>query len=247
VLRGGRFKTDQAEIVFCGVALEQIGELTAHEATDLLAEIVNLCAAPDGKHPLSGVLAGWNTLDVLGGHRRVVYKASTSADDVGLIEVLCIGPRTDNEVYDMAAALVDAGLLDGDEITDLFDSLAVLAIVAEEAGVDGWDYRPPPAPEGMVKAAVASGILDAATASSLSKPELEAAFEGGFTAAGVDPMAALTAALERARARPSWPSNTDLRSIINDRAAPRCGAPMPRAGAVCIRKEGHPGPHRASV
>lgn len=246
MLRGGRFIADQAEIVFSDVALEQLGELAEHQRTDVLAEVVNLCAAPGGKHPLRAPLAGWNTLDVLGGDRRVVYKASTH-DDIGLIEVLCIGPRSDNEVYDMANALVDAGLLTDNEAIELWDSLAVLAVVAEEVGLDGWDYRPPPAPDWLVKQAVDSGILDKITASTLSKPELEAAFEGGFTPSGPDPTAAITAALERARARPSWPANSDLGEIIKERAAPRCGAAMPRAGTRCVRKEDHPGPHRASV
>lgn len=247
MLRGGRLKADQAEIVFSDVMVEQLGDLTEAERIDVLAEIINLCEAPDGKHPLSVPLAGWNTLDVLGGHKRVVYKASTSDDGVGVIEVLCMGPRAGNKVYDTAKALIDSGLLNDDEATDLWDSLAVLAVVAEEVGVDGWDYRPPPAPEGMVKAAVAAGILDEKTAASLLKPEIEAAFEGGFTDQGPDPAAALNAALERARERASRPEGTDLRKVLSDRAAPRCGVAMPRAGVRCIRKEGHPGPHRASV
>lgn len=243
--RDGRFNADQAEIVFSDVAIEQLGKLTDDERVEVLAEIVTLCDAPGGKHPLHAPLAGWNTLNVLGGHRRVVYKASEH-DGVGLLEVLCLGPRSDNEVYDMAVGLVDAGLLTPDEITELWDGLAVLAVVAEDAGVDGWDYRPPPAPEGMVKAAVAAGVLDEPTAASLSKPELEAAFEGGFGPSGPDSAAALTAALERARARPHWPAGTDPAQVIADRSKPRCGAVMPRAGARCVRREGHPGPHRAS-
>src|SRR5690606_11375933 len=145
-------------------------------------------------------LAGWNTLDVLGGHRRVVYKA-TVVDGTGLIEVLCLGPRSDNEVYDVAVGLRDAGLLDEDEVTDLWDALALLDVLEEDVGLDGWDYRPPPAPDGMVRAAVAAGLLDETTASALSKPELEAAMAQGWGASGPDPAAALIAALEQARKR----------------------------------------------
>lgn len=244
--RDGRFHADQAEIVLSDIAIEQLGDLSDIESVEVLAEIVALCAAPGGKHPLRTPLAGWNTLDVLAGHRRVVYRASNHGD-VGLLEILCLGPRSDNEVYDMAAGLVGTGLLTSDEATDLWDGLAVLALVAEDVGVDGWDYRPPPAPEGMIKTAVVAGLLDEATAMALSKPELEAALEKGWGPSGPDPRAALTAALERARPRPSWPRNTDPPKVLAARAQPRCGATMPRAGARCIRRLGHPGPHRSSA
>lgn len=243
--RDGRFVADQAEIVFSDAFLEQVGDLTETEQVDVLAEVVNLCAAPGGKHPLRQPLAGWNTLDVLGGHRRAVYKASVHGN-TGLLEILCLGPRSDNEVYDMANGLVDAGLLDREEVTQLWDALAVLAVVAEDAGLDGWDYRPPPAPEGLVKAAVFSGLLDHATAVQLSRSELEAAMEHGWGPTGPDPAAALTAALERARARPGWPDGTDPAGVVAGRAGPRCAAVMPRAGTRCIRRHDHPGPHRST-
>lgn len=243
--RGERPPDDQAEVVFTDTFVAQVGELTDSEALDVLTEVVRLCDDPAGTHPLAAPLAGWNTLDVLSAYKRVVYKASV-VRGVGLLEVLCIGPRSDNEVYDMATALVDAGLLDPDEVTDLFDALAVLAVLAEDLGVDGWDYRPTPAPDGMVRAAVASGVLDEATARALSTSELSAAMAGGWSDAGVaDPYAALMAALETARDRGRRPVEIDAAAIIASRADDRCGAEMPRARARCIRRQGHPGPHRA--
>jgi hypothetical protein len=35
------------------------------------------------------------------------------------------------------------------------------------------------------------------------------------------------------------------REVLDTRSSPRCGAAMPRAKAACVRREGHPGPHRA--
>lgn len=241
--RGGRFPGDQAEILFSDRFIEQVGSLPGDDRLEVLAELVRLCEDPGGKHPLQAPLAGWNTLDVLGGHKRVVYKA-TAPDEVGLVEVLCLGPRSDNEVYDMAVALRDAGLLEPNEITDLWDALAVLDIVEEEVGLDGWDYRPPPAPDGMIRAVVAAGLLDQETAELLAQPELEAAMADGWGPGGADPVRALLAALQRARRR-SHPIPIDPDAVIATRATGRCGALMPRAGARCIRKQDHPGPHRA--
>lgn len=241
--RGSRFPGDQAEVVFSDALIEQTGDLTENERLDVLAEVVGLCSDPGGKHPLRTPLAGWNTLDVLGGHKRVVYKAS-APEAVGLIEALCLGPRSDNEVYDMAVALRDAGLLTAQEVTDLWDALAVLAVVAEDVGLDGWDFRPPPAPVGMIRAAVDAGLLDAQTASVMSLPELQAAMEHGWGSFGPDPVKALLAALERARRR-GRPASLDAAAVVAGRLGPRCGALMPRAGAPCIRRLGHPGPHRA--
>lgn len=244
MLRGGRLPGDQAEVVFSDAFTAQLDELTETERTDVLAEVVRLCADPSGKHPLRTPLVGWNTLDVLGGHRRVVYKASV-VEGVGLLDVLCLGPRTDNEVYDMAAGLRDAQLLTPEEATDLWDALALFEVLEEDVGLDGWDYRPPPAPEGMVRTAVAAGLLDEATASALSKPELEAALEGGWGPEGADPELALLVALERSRRR-RHPIPVATRDILAARRTDRCGAFMPRAEAKCVRRAGHPGPHRAS-
>lgn len=129
--RGERFPDDQAEVAFCDAFVQQLGELTESERAHVLGDVVRLCDEPAGKHPLAAPLSGWNTLEVLSGHKRVVYKATVSAG-TGLIEVLCVGPRSDNEV------------------------------VAEAVGLDGWDYQPPLAPVGMVRAVVAAGPVLAA-------------------------------------------------------------------------------------
>lgn len=243
--RGGRLPGDQAEVVFSDAFVEQVGDLTGDEQEELLVEVVRLCDDPGGRHPLRTPLAGWNTLDVLGGHRRVVYKASV-VDGTGLIEVLCHGPRSDNEVYDMAVGLRDAGLLAPHEVTDLWDGLALLEILEEDVGLDGWDYRPPAAPEGMVRAAVEAGVLDEVTAGALSKPELEAALSRGWGADGPDPAAAIVAALEQARKRSRRPAaDPDPARVVAERLGARCGVDMPRAGARCIRRSDHPGPHRS--
>lgn len=242
--RGERFPDDQAEVVFSDALVTQLGALTEDERTDVLGDVVRLCAEPSGKHPLATPLAGWNTLEVLGGHKRVVYKA-TVVGATGLIEALCLGPRSANEVHDMAVGLVDAGLLDPDEITDLWDALAVLDVVAEHVGLDGWDYRPAPPPAGMIRAAVAAGLLTEQVAALLSKAELEAAMADGWGPDGPDPHAAIVAALEIARSRDRLPRTLDVEQVVLARTAARCGAHMPRAGTRCIRRAHHPGPHRA--
>ncbi len=242
--RGERFPADAAEIGLADVFVEQLVDLTAQQREDVLVDLVRLCDDPGGKHPLRAPLAGWNTLEVLGGHQRVVYRASI-VDDVGLIEVLCLGPRTDSEVYDMAIGLRDAGLLSEEELTGLWDALAILDVVAEQVGLDGWDFVPEPAPEGMRRAAIASGLLDAETAALLSRDELEAAMSAGWGPHGPDPAAALVAALERARSRAVPMSDDEAATILSARARDRCGVILPRAQRPCVRRTGHPGPHRS--
>lgn len=227
------------------MCVEQLSDLTPQQREDVLVELVRLCADPGGKHPLQTPLAGWNTVDVLGGHHRVVYRASV-VEGVGLIEVLCLGPRSDSEVYDMAVALRDAGLLTDAELTDLWDALAILDVVAEQVGLQGWDFLPSPAPEGMRRAAVASGLLDEETAALLSKDELEAAMAEGWGPDGPDPITAVVAALERARSRAVPLSPEQAAEILATRGEDRCGAMLPRAQRPCIRRAGHPGPHRSS-
>ena len=238
--RGGRLPDDQAEIAFSDVFVEQMESHTPTEQVDVLADVVGLCTDPAGKHPLSKALAGWNTLAVLSGTKRVVYRVA-ELDGVGLIEVLCIGPRSANEVYDIAVGLIGSGALSDDEATQLWEALSLLDVVAESVGLDGWDYRPPPAPDGMIRAAVASGLLTEDVASLLSLDELEAAMAGGWSSTGADPIAALSAALRRARGNVTFPGD----AVVYDRAKDRCGAVMPRAQARCIRVAGHPGAHRA--
>lgn len=241
--RGQRLPDDQAEVVFSDVFVEQVAGLHPDEQVEVLATAVRLCEDPAGKHPLKPPLQGWNTEDVLAGEQRMIYHAG-EVDGVGVIDVLCLGPRSDNKIYDMAEGLVGTGLLTDDEVTFLWEALAVLDVVAEDVGLDGWDYRPAPAPEGMRLAAVRSGLLSEDQAALLSKDEIEAAMAAGWSGGAPDPRAALAAALERARDRTNEPADTD--AVLSGRTGARCGATMPRAGASCIRKRGHPGPHRAS-
>jgi hypothetical protein len=171
-----------------------------------------------------------------------VYKGSL-VDGVGLIDVLCLGHRRAAEVYDLAQALAGSGRLTEDEVTQLWIALALLDVVVEDVGLDGWDYRPEPAPEGLRRAVVAAGLLDEKTAELLSKDEVQAAMEGGWGAAGADPIKAIQAALARARGSVTPPNDA---SVLAGRREDRCGVPMPRARTRCIRRKGHPGPHRAS-
>lgn len=245
MLRGWRLPGGQAELVFFESFVEQLDDRPDVEQVAILAAVVSLCDDPGGKHPLHAPVAGWNTLEVLQRNKRVVYRVA-EVDGVGLIEVLCLGPRSNNEIYDMAKALVASGLLDEDETTALWDALAIFDVVAETVGLDGWDFKPRPAQAGMVKAAVAANLLPEDIASALSQDELAAAMEGGFGPHGPDPQAALAAALHRARSRATPLDLVEVHQVISARSERRCGAVMPRAQAACLRREGHPGPHRAA-
>ena len=220
--------------------------MTAHDAEAVLVDVLALLGTRWGKHPLSNRggerLAGLNTLSVLDGHQRVVFRARTT-QSVGLLEVLCVAPRRESAVYDLAHSLVESGHLTDDEITQLWDALALLEVEAEQVGLDGWDYAPPPAPEGMVKTAVAAGVLDEATARVLSVDELAAAMEAGWDEYGPNPTVAVDAALHRARTRATF---DDAGPILRGRLAPRCDKWMPRAHTRCIRKKGHPGACRST-
>lgn len=245
--RGESLPDDQAEVVFNDVFVDYLETLTEEEQMDVLTEVVRLCANPAGTHALSNrggadQLGGWNTVDVLHKQHRVIF-GSRVVDGVGVIEVLCAGPRKDDGVYSTAAALAVTGRLTDDEVTQIWQALSLLDVVEESVGLDGWDYRPPPAPDGMVRAAVASGLLDEDTARTLSKDEIQAAMEHGWTGGQADPAAALAAAMNRAR---GGIDVGDVTRILEERLSDRCGALMPRAGELCIRKAGHPGPHRSS-
>jgi len=241
VRRAERFPNNQAEVVCSDIFVEQLEKLSGDERLDVLSGVIALCENPVGKHPLRAPLAGWNTLAVLNGLRRVIYKGSL-VRGVGLIEVLCLGPRRNEEVYDMADALAATGRLTDEEVTQLWVALALLEIVVEHVGLDGWDYRPEPANAGIRKTAIRSGLLDADTAAVLSKDEVLAAMQHGWGAKGADPVKALRAALERARGSVDQAA---VSRIIAGRQQQRCGAAMPRAGVRCIRRKSHPGPHRA--
>jgi hypothetical protein len=240
VRRDGRLPNDQAEIVLTDILVEQLEALTEVERLEVLAEIVALCETPGGKHALRAPLAGWNTLDVLASERRIVFRAGT-VNGVGLIEAVCLGPRRDSAVYAMASALVATGRLSDDEVTELWRALALLDVVEEQVGLDGWDYRPVPAPAGLQRAAVAAGLLTEDDAAVLSLDEIQAAMTSGWDDDGnASPVRALGAAFERSRGRIG-----DVASIVTNRKADRCGVVLPRAKVHCIRRAGHPGPHRA--
>jgi len=245
---GDTFSDNQAEIVFNDVFVEYLEGLTEAQKRSVLVEVTSLCASPAGNHPLSNRtaadhLAGWNTVDVLNKEHRVVF-SSRLTGGVGTIEVLCAGPRRADAAYDLANALIRTGRLEPDEVTEIWQVLTLLDVLAEEVGLDGWDYAPPAAPDGMVRAIVAAGLLDEATARVLSKDELEAAMSGGWGAGGADPVAALRAAMARARA------GVDPGDIVHQvlrRREGRCGAVLPRTHQACIRKAGHPGAHRSTA
>ncbi|RIT36785.1 hypothetical protein D2E76_16145 [Mycobacteroides abscessus] len=249
-MRGSdRLPADQAEIVFSESFLLYLDDLTDTDRETVLAEVVALCENPVGKHPLSNRsntdrLAGLNTVEVLGRSQRIVFASRIEAG-VGVIEVICAGPRSDNAVYDIANALVIAGKLTEAEATQLWDALAVLEVAAEKAGIDGWDYRPPPAEAHLVKALIQLGLLPADIAATVSRTEAEAAMREGLGDDGQpDTAAALAAVMHAARTRTDYEDATD---ILRRRTQDRCGATMPRARATCIRRAGHPGPHRATA
>lgn len=244
--RGEAFPDDQAEMVFNDVFLEYLERLAPDQREDVLVEVIALCRKPAGAHPLSNRggadrLAGWNTVDVLEREHRVVF-ASRIVDGVGLVEVLCAGPRRGGAIYDLAASLVATGRLTDDEVTQIWAALYLMDVVAEDVGLDGWDYRPPPAPEGMIRASVAAGLLDEDTARALSRDEIAAALEEGWVGGEPNPGVALAAALRRARA---GVDAGDVTRVLRGRRDDRCGAVLPRAGVPCIRRRDHPGPHRA--
>jgi hypothetical protein len=95
---------------------------------------------------------------VLGRRHRIVF-AARAEQGVALIEVVCAGPRAGNAVYDVANALVRWGRLTEEEATQVGDALALLEVVAEDVGIDGWDYRSRPAEARLVRALVQLGLL----------------------------------------------------------------------------------------
>jgi hypothetical protein len=246
-LRSGQsFPHDQAELLFSDVFVEWLETRSDKEKLSVLVDIEALCKNPVGKHPLSNRggndnLAGWNTLDVLAGEFRVVF-CSQVVEGVGVIEVLCVGPRKGDAVYASAKALIATGKLTDDEVTEIWQALILLDLLAEDIGLDGWDFKPEPGPDGLVKAAVSAGLLTEDLARLLSKDELSAALEGGWDETGANPEKALSAAMRRARASAD-PGN--IARVMKQRAEDRCGVFMPRKKATCIRKAGHPGPHRS--
>lgn len=238
---------DQAEVVVSDDVVEWLAtNVTAAEREQVFDDIVSLFTRPWGKHPLSNRsrtdrLAGLNTVTTIDGTHRVVYRAGVSPQGVGLIEVLAIGPRRDNAVYDAVNAMLATGRLD-DVAEQIWGLLAIYEDTARRFGLELWDYAPPPAPESLVRSAVAAGVLPESVARLLSADEIMTALSHAWDPATgrPDPAGAVAAAVRRVS------GSSDPDRLLADRGDPRCGAPMPRAKAPCIRRAGHPGAHRAT-
>ena len=239
--RGERFPDDQAEIQFIDEFVERLAKMPQHLIDEVLIGIVALCGNPAGKHPLGGDLTGLNTFELDERRMRTVFRATPpSADtETGLIEVVTVGPRRDGEVYTLASALVESGVLDEEQATQIWDALGLLDIAAERAGLDGWDYEPPPAPPWLIEAAVNAGF-DRTDVEHLSRDELSSAMEALYESENETD--ALTKAMEH--------GNTVLTHQVPphpaSRVGARCGKYMRRARASCIRRQGHPGPCRST-
>jgi hypothetical protein len=240
---GERFPGDQAEVSFTEESIDWLIEnVTATEREAVFDTICMLFSSPDGKHRLSNQtrtnLVGFNTVEACQRTYRIIYRANVR-DGVGLIEVVTIGLRRDNDVYSMAGDLIRSGKLTESEQTQIWDALRFLGETKERFGLEEWDYLEDDAPIGLVKSAVAAGVLDEDFARRLSKSELNAAMAGAFSTGVLDTEAAIQAAMERI-ATSATPDR-----VFTSRQADRCGLCMPVARAACIRVSGHPGAHRA--
>ncbi|ATG53000.1 hypothetical protein CFK38_16855 [Brachybacterium vulturis] len=246
---GEHLPDDQAELVLSTQVEEWIAENVDHSQWDeVLDDIVDLFTRPWGKHPLSNrsatdQLAGLNTTATLRGEYRLVFRSSISPDGTGLLEIIAIGPRSENRIYDAVNALIASGTLDEDVVQSIWDMLELYELTAQKHGLELWDYRPEPPPDGLMKSAVAIGALTQEIAEVLSIDELNAAIANAWDpdTGQLDPPRALAAALERVAGSP------DPERLIALREEPRCGAAMPRAKAPCIRRRGHAGAHRATL
>lgn len=245
---GDRLPDGQAEVVLSSHVEEWIADNVDEAQWDeVLDDLTALFTKPWGKHPLSNrtaadQLAGLNTTATLRGDHRIVYRVSVSPEGTGLIEIIAMGPRTSNRIYDAVNALVASGTLDEDEVQSIWAMLELYEHTAEKHGLELWDYRPDPAPTGLVKSAVAIGALPQELAEMLSADELNAAIANAWDpdTGELDPTRALHAALERVA------GSSDPERIVALRVEARCGAFMPRAKAPCVRRRGHAGAHRAA-
>lgn len=240
---GERFPDDQAELTFTTESIDWlIANVNVSEREAVFDTIAGLFASPEGKHRLSNRaktnLVGFNTVEACQRAYRIIFRAKVH-ESVGSIEIITIGLRRDDDVYAEAHDLIQSGKLSETEQTQIWDALNLLDETKERLGLEGWDYFEVPAPAGLVKAAVAAGILDEDTAKLLTQSELTAAMAAAWESGELDTQAALAAAMERVAA-----SATPDR-VFTTRRAPRCGAPMPLAKEICIRAKGHAGAHRA--
>lgn len=240
----GELPRAQAEVVVSETLLEQLGDLPHNAAVDVLATALKLSDNPSGKHALGRKgkqnLSGWNTSEVLRLAQRIVFSARV-IDGVLVIHALCIGPRRDSEVYTIAEAVLKSGALDDEQTQQVWEALALLNVAPELVGLDGWDYQPAAAPDGLRKTVISAHLLDPDDVAHMSAAELVAAMDQGWGEDGWDRDKALAAALAVHRSANPQP---DPATVFAKRKEPRCGVFMPRARAHCVRREGHPGPHR---
>lgn len=131
-VRGGDHRPgDQAELVLSSHVEEWIADNVDQAQWDeLLDDIVVLVTMPWVKHPLSHQTAtdqpaGLNTTATLHGDYRIDFRATITPHDTGLIEIIAIGPRTGNRIYDAVNALMASGALDADEMQSIGDMLTL--------------------------------------------------------------------------------------------------------------------------
>lgn len=232
----------QAEVVFTEESIDWLIEnVVASQRENVMDTIVSLFAAPQGKHPLSNQnktnLVGFNTIEAAQRQFRIIYRVSVRSG-VGLIEVITIGHRRDDEVYVDAHDLIQSGKLSEAEQTQIWDALTLIEDTKARVGLENWDYMEEPAPEGLIKSAVASGVLDEDFARILSKDEIVAAMSAAWENGEANHEAAIAAALGRIA------TSTRPERIFESRREPRCGAIMPKLKIPCIRVKGHAGAHR---
>lgn len=247
--KGEHFPDDQAEVVIADGVIDWIVDnITDEQRDQILDDIVALFRRPWGKHPLSNHtaadhLAGLNTATTLAGDHRIVFRSVVTEHGVGLIEIIAIGPRKDNRVYDAVNALLACGSLDPSLEQQIWALLAVYEETAERFGLELWDYRPEPAPPGLVRSSIASGALTEDVAKLLSTDEITAALADAWDpeTGEPDPDRALAAAVRRVAA------SNDPERLMKIRGEPRCGAYMTRADDYCVRRRGHAGAHRATA
>lgn len=240
---GECFPDDQAELTFTAESIDWlIANVNTSEREAVFDTITGLFTSPEGKHRLSNQartnLVGFNTIEACQRTYRIIFRAKVH-ESVGTIEIVTIGLRRDDDVYAEAHDLIHSGKLSETEQTQIWDALKLLEETKERLGLEEWDYFEEPAPVGMVKAAVAAGILDEDIAKRLTQGELTAAMAAAWESGDLDTQAALAAAMERV-ATSATPDR-----VFTARRAPRCGALMPIAKGICIRAKGHAGAHRA--
>jgi mRNA-degrading endonuclease RelE of RelBE toxin-antitoxin system len=93
-----------AQVVFRAEVIEQ-GELNLVPAAKLKEAIRRLKVTPEIGKPLARELAGCRSIRIEGSENRLVYRIhKAEADGEDTVEVLAIGRRRDDEVYDTAAS-----------------------------------------------------------------------------------------------------------------------------------------------